>query len=252
MLKKNYTFHFVRKLISKFFLYSKIYTNSIWLNNLIKRKKIDLIFDVGANTGQYALSLRRFGYTKKIVSFEPMKKENEILRKKSIKDNNWLVGWDTTNTNLYDKPIGLGSQNKSLKINKAKNSVSSSIMLINKSHTDVEPNSKTSGKEKIKVIKLDKIFNHYSKKKNRILLKIDTQGYEYEVLAGAIKSLKYISVIQLELSLVNLYKNQKKWLDIISFLQKRNFKVIKFFDGFEDKKTNETLQIDCIFIKKDD
>ena len=122
------------------------------MNNLIKRKKIDLIFDVGANIGQYALSLRRFGYTKKIVSFEPMKKENEILRKKSIKDNNWLVGWDTTNTNLYDKPIGLGSQNKSLKINKAKNSVSSSIMLINKSHTDVEPNSKTSGKEKIKVI----------------------------------------------------------------------------------------------------
>jgi FkbM family methyltransferase len=249
-MMKKYFFYLVRKLIGKFFLYSKSYTNSIWLNNLIKRKKIDLIFDVGANTGQYALSLRRFGYFKKIISFEPMKRENEILRERSTKDSNWLVGFDTTSAIFYNEPIGLGSQNKSLKINIAKNSVSSSIKLINKNHTDVEPNSKTNGIEKIKIIKLDKIFNHYFKKKNKVLLKIDTQGYEHEVLVGAINSLKYISIIQLELSLINLYKNQKKWIDIISFLQKRNFKVIKFLEGFEDKKINEILQIDCVLIRK--
>ena len=72
----------------------------------------------------------------------------------------------------------------------------------------------------------------------------DTQGYEYEVLKGSIKSLKHINLIQIELSLVNLYKNQVNWLKVLNFLEKKNFRVIKFFDGFKNKKNNEFLQID--------
>ena len=41
------------------------------------------------------------------------------------------------------------------------------------------------------------------------MLKIDTQGYEWEVLQGSKKSLGKIKAIQVELSFEDLYQNQK-------------------------------------------
>ena len=56
---------------------------------IINQFKIDLIFDIGANVGQYAMLLRKLGYKNQIVSFEPMKKEFNILKNKSINDSFW-------------------------------------------------------------------------------------------------------------------------------------------------------------------
>ena len=138
---------------------------------------------------------------------------------------------------------------KNQKIYNSKNSVSSSLKKINPIHTNADPKSKIIGTEIVKVKKLDDIFNNYYKKNKNILLKIDTQGYEYEVLKGSIKALKHINLIQVELSLINLYKNQVNWLEVLNFLEKKNFRVIKFFDGFKNKKNNEFLQIDCLLKK---
>ena len=42
---------------------------------LLDSYSIDLILDVGANTGQYAARMRGIGYAGEIVSFEPMRAE---------------------------------------------------------------------------------------------------------------------------------------------------------------------------------
>jgi len=48
---------------------------------LLKHNKIDLIFDVGANTGQYARELFSLGYKGKIVSIEPLSEAyNQLLK----------------------------------------------------------------------------------------------------------------------------------------------------------------------------
>src|SRR4051794_39241980 len=92
-------------------------------NDLVRRMKIvnsweiDVLFDIGANVGQYAKIMRELGYKNMIVSFEPMKKAFEELKIKSSKDSNWLA-------NNY----GLGSQNSKSIINVALNSKSSSIL----------------------------------------------------------------------------------------------------------------------------
>ena len=231
---------FFRKLISKFFLYSKIYTDYIWINNFLKNNLITTVIDVGANTGQYALTLRRFGYHKKIISFEPGLVAHSKLLFNSKKDNNWKI---------YKK-VGLGCNNFYEKLNISGNSVSSSFRPMNRLHITKEPSSKYIDSEQVKIIKLDDIFKKFYKKSKNIMLKIDTQGYEFEVIKGSVNSLKFIKCIQVELSFVELYKNQAHWLKTIKYLEKNHFQVVKVIEGFKDKKNQHILQADFFFINK--
>ena len=73
----------LRNFVSKGYRYSKIYSEAILLNHYLNHNNISIVLDVGANTGQYALSLRRFGYNKKIISFEPQLKEYKKILKNS-------------------------------------------------------------------------------------------------------------------------------------------------------------------------
>ena len=76
------------------------------LNNLITKLEINLIFDVGANEGQFAKKIIENGYKGKIISFEPLNDPYEKLVLKSSKFENWKV-----------EKLSLGSENKNSEIN---------------------------------------------------------------------------------------------------------------------------------------
>ena len=145
-----------RKLISKIYSYSKIYLDCFWLNKFIKNNSITLILDVGANSGQFALSLRRFGYKKKILSFEPGHDAFQKLLKNSERDNKWSV---------FDK-VGLSNKSGKVKLNISKNSVSSSLKSIKQIHKIHQPDSKYIKSEVTRILKLDNIFKKFYKKRN--------------------------------------------------------------------------------------
>lgn len=239
MLIENLKFYY-RYLVNRFSKYPIIYNNSFNLQKILNHFHINKVIDVGAYTGTYAQSLRRFGYKGKIISFEPVKKSYDILLENSSKDKNWIV---------YEK-IALGSKKSKVKINISKKSDSSSILKIKKRHVKLEPSSKIISQEEVKLDKLDNILKNFNIKKDSCLLKIDTQGYEYEVLQGAKKNLKKFKLIQLELSLVELYSKQKKIEKIINFLKKNKFETWCIFPGFRDKKNGQLLQYDIILHKK--
>src|SRR5215471_3218540 len=58
---------------------------------LLKHFGINLVFDVGANIGQYGAEMRSLGYRGRIVSFEPLSREFEVLRKRAENDALWKV-----------------------------------------------------------------------------------------------------------------------------------------------------------------
>jgi len=209
------------------------------LSFLLSKLKIDTALDVGANEGQFAKKLRNIGYKEKIISFEPLSKVFYNLKKESDKDKNWQVF-----------NIAVGDQDGETIINESNYSLSSSILPMSKLHLEAKKNSNYIGKQKASIKKIDTFIDSENLIKNNLFLKIDTQGFEYQVINGSIKNLKNIRAILCELTLVELYEGQKLWLEIVELLAANNFEIWSLEKGFQNSKNKQILQIDCIFLNK--
>ena len=208
--------------------------------NVLIEKKIDILFDVGANAGQYAQDARRQGYKGKIISFEPLLEAHNQLIENSKKDPLWIV----------HKRTALGSRSEFRIINVSENSYSSSFLKITQKLLSNTPDTRYIKKINVEITTLDSVFHFYVKKSDKVFLKIDTQGFESEVLKGSVKSLKNISGIQLEMSTEPLYQKQKTYEYFLTFLKKYNFRLWSIIPGYWNTKTGQMLQFDGIFIKK--
>ena len=210
------------------------------MKQFFQDNNFDVVFDVGGNVGQFGGVLRKeMGYKKKIVSFEPMATAFEKLNRRANADPNWTA-WH----------CGLGNSSGSNTINVAGNSASSSLYDMLPRHSNAAPSSVMVDQEAIDVKRLDDIFNEIAQPSDKILLKIDTQGYEAEVLAGAAESLKHITALQLELSLSPLYDGAPLLEDLIAQARQHGFTPYWFLHGFRDPKTLQLLQIDGLFVRQ--
>jgi FkbM family methyltransferase len=220
-----------------------IYRNTSPQNYIGRRIKllstygIDLVLDVGANSGQYARQLRSFGYANEIISFEPMKEPYEALARSCASDQLWTC-----------RHYGLGENTDTKTIHISGNSVSSSILPMMEEHERHAPRSHVIGEEIIEVRRLDEIEESIAWGKTKTAwLKIDVQGFEDRVLAGASGCLDRIAAIQVELSLRPLYDDQLTIRAMMDLLANYGFDVVAFEPGFSDKETGEYLQVDGIF-----
>ena len=211
------------------------------LKQFIDFHEIDLIFDVGANVGQFGLELRNNGYNKSIVSFEPLLDEYNKLISRAEHDEKWHIHPRTA----------IGAHSGETIINVSKNSVSSSILGINKHHTAAAAQSEYHSSQNVMISKIDDIAPTYLLKSNSLLLKIDTQGYEYEVLKGASHTIKDTKAILCELSLVELYEGQKDWKELLNYMEYHGFDLWSLQPGFCHPDTGQMLQADGIFVRRD-
>lgn len=204
------------------------------------RYGITVILDVGANRGQYAHEVRRLGYKKKIISFEPHASAYTQLQREAMKDDAWIT-----------VQIALGAENKSSVLQMAKNTVSSSMLDMLPIHKEVAPDSVYIAQEHVQVQRLDDIFDEYCTPTDNIFLKIDTQGYEMNVLKGAEKILPHVAGMQLEMALAPLYKDSPLVEDIIAFARSHDFVPVWLDQTLKNAETQQLLQVDGIFLRKD-
>ncbi len=207
---------------------------------LLQHYNIDLVFDIGANKGQYAKGIMDAGYGNNIVSFEPLSSVHNIIKEESKKFSNWKVA----------SRCAIGAKKEEIEINISANSVSSTLLNMLDSHIEGAPESKIIGKEKVQVYPLDEIAKEYLKNSKNIFLKIDVQGFEQEVLKGAKEMLQKSKGIEMEISLIPLYENQN-WLlpQILDFMSSNGFQLMSLAPAFTDNKTGKVLQCNGIFFK---
>jgi FkbM family methyltransferase len=210
------------------------------LYKILSNFSINLVFDVGANIGQFAADLRSTGFKGRIVSLEPLSEAHERLVKYSKSDRNWIVHPRTA----------IGDFEGNVDINVSANSgASSSILEMLDPHITSAPESAYINVENVSITTLDSIIDEYVSYTDEYFVKIDVQGYEWSVLKGANKTLDKAKGLLCEVSLVPLYEGQCLWLEIIEYLCGRGFKVWAIQKGFTDKKTGQALQLNIIFIR---
>ena len=205
----------------------------------LRKFEIDLVLDVGANKGQFASEIRNCGYIGNIVSFEPLSKAHSELLQSSAGDAMW---------DAYPR-CALGDHNGEVEINIAGNSESSSILPMLETHRSAAPESAYQGKESVTVKTLDSVAGQYLARARAPFLKIDTQGFEWQVLDGARDTLPKIKGILVELSLVPLYEGQHLWREVIERLEAEGFILWAFKPVFSDQALGRTLQVDGIFYR---
>jgi FkbM family methyltransferase len=216
------------------------------LNRPLRRRKkllqhfgITKILDVGANTGQYATELRKIKFEGEIISFEPISSVFDVL-KNNMKN-------DSKST---QKNFALGDKNETKTINIAKNLASSSFFSRTKYFEEIANYTEYISEEKVEIKVLDSIFDTLCNADDVVFLKLDTQGYEKNILNGAKESLKKIKGIQIELALKPTYNEQPNFKEIFKIIEEAGFTLYSIEEGFEDENTGRLLEIDGIFFRE--
>lgn len=211
------------------------------IQKFLKTHKTDLIFDIGANTGQFAKQTIQMGYDGRIVSFEPLTAAWNQLVKEASRNRKWAV----------HERCALGATMGSVDVNISGNSYSSSILPMLETHKAAAKNSDYVGIEGAPMVTLDQVAGQYLDPGCSFLIKIDTQGYEGEILKGGTQTLQAAAGVVCELSLVPLYEGQPLWRDIIDSLDEQGFSLWAIQESFSQPYTGQSLQTDAIFQRKE-
>lgn len=219
--------------------YNAVESQQARLFKLLAGHGINLVLDVGANDGGYGRLLRAGGYQGEIISFEPLEKMHRALTVVSDGDARWHVA----------PRMALGAEDGEVEFNVAQNTTSSSVLPILELHTQAAPESQYVAVEKVPLRRLDRVNHPALRRECTLLLKVDTQGYEMQVLHGAEGLLPMIRGVQLELSLTPLYAGQSLYREIIDWLALRGFELWNVIPGFVNPDTGRLLQFDGVFFR---
>jgi FkbM family methyltransferase len=200
------------------------------------RKGIDVVFDVGANVGQYGQKLRAGGYRGRIVSFEPLPRPFEVLDRLAQHDAAW---------NCLQLALGETAQQTTMNVYGKE---SSSLLHLNNRMAQAL-GLKPGGLETVTVCRLDDVVDDVAEPDSSIFLKLDVQGFELQVLRGAEEHLSRVQGIEAELSLAPVYDGQALFGEVVDHLEKRDFRMIWLERILLDPQTRDLLQVDGLFIR---
>ena len=218
-----------------------------WIKFLKKNKynSFKILIDIGAHKGESIKLFSKNFIIKKIISFEASPINFKYLKKK-IEENKQRYN----NTEIVLENIALGAEDKIIEFNQFNESSSSTIKEIDKESKyykrkfrliNFMNKQKVYQEFEIKIVKL----KDYIKRENiqKVdFLKIDTEGYEYEVLLGLETKIQLVGTIMFEHHYDNMIKKDYTFRNINDLLVKNNFKKI-YKSKMPFRKTFEYIYI---------
>ncbi len=215
---------------------------AIHLGQLLARLQVDCVFDVGANVGQYRDFLREKVYfTGEIVSFEPVARHVEILRRRARSDRRWRI-----------EPYALGSAPGTAGINVMKSDQFSSFLEPdNAAVPGFAGLNEAAHVETVEIRTLDQVMPELQAAMGfqRPYLKLDTQGFDLEVLCGGLTMLPWIPALQTEASVIGIYKDMPSYVDTIRFLNERGFEISGLYPISRDESLR-LIEFDCVMVNR--
>lgn len=173
-----------------------------------------VIYDIGAACGEFSSALSKVRSVVKIHAFEPQpdsyfKLKEKLKANQKVQAHNIALGQTYSKLDMY--------------INNWSNS--SSLLPLAKETNEIINGIETQHKIEVEVFPLD----DYVETNNLALpniIKIDVQGFEYEILKSGKNCIRHAEYCILELSFKTLYENSPLFDDLYQFMRDNNFQLI--------------------------
>lgn len=207
--------------------------------SVLRHYRVDCVFDVGANIGQYGRGLREQGYRGRIVSFEPVPDMAEKLRAVAAEDPDWHV-----------HEMALGREDGTAEINVVPGSMSSLLGASEFGNTRYKRFQKTRT-ETITLGRLDGLMDEAlaGLENPRPYLKMDTQGFDLEAYAGAGKRITEFVGLQSEVALMQIYEGMPRMAEAIAVYEADGFEVTGMYPVTREESTGRVLEFDCVMAR---
>lgn len=210
------------------------------MGDLARDLQVEWLLDVGANHGQFGSLMRRAGYQRRIVSLEPVGDAFAALQAVAGPDPLWAV-----------EQLAVGAAPGRQVIHVSGNSVSSSLLPMGDRHLELSAESAYTRDEEIEVTTVAAIVAAHGIDPTRTMLKADVQGLESAVLDGAGADLGRYAMLELELSLLELYEGQELLPELLTRITAAGFELWTFFPAYIDKVNKRMWWADGLFVRKD-
>ena len=210
------------------------------LRHVLDACRVDAVVDVGANEGQFGLRLRSIGWRGPVVSFEPVPDAATGLRRVAASSPPWTV-----------HQVALGRERSSRTLRVAGNTEISSFLAPTPAYHDLLPPDQTATSGL--VVDVETLNDAASDDPALVaaraaFLKVDTQGFDLEVLAGAGTFLDRVVAIQSELAVRHIYEGAPGWRESIEVIEAKGFALAGMFPIASDDRLR-LLELDAVFVR---
>jgi FkbM family methyltransferase len=214
---------------------------ALHLSKLFPVYGVDLVLDVGARIGDYGLWLRVNGYSGTIISFEPVSGSFATLSARADADPHW-----------HAIQTALGSVHGTASINVTRQTVFCSFLSPNQfAFDELGDGPEIDYVEEVATNRLDgllpELLERYRSKS--VYLKMDTQGWDLEVLAGATGVLDHIVAFQSEVCVLPIYSGMPALKDSLARFRELQFSLSGLFPVTLDSR-NRVIEFDCVCVRE--
>ena len=234
--------------------YLKVFNREKVLKLLIKGSE-PVIFDVGANFGDTLLEFKEWWPDSEVHCFAPQNECWNDLEKKvsdfgftKVSINKYAVGAELNNSAAFYSHDITSAQSGFHKIN-IDSLDSINLNKLKKANDDSLKKYKETlnHKREVKIVPLSKYMDE--KNINHIdLLKIDTQGFEPDVIEGLEGKLSKVDVVISELMFYDFYEKNVSFFDIEKFLIPAGFHLYDISHISKNPMNGRTDWVDAIYL----
>jgi len=212
---------------------------ALHLAHVFERFKIATVVDVGARYGEFGRFLRSNGYRGRIVSFEPVGSNFDVLNAVVAADSKWAA-----------HQLALSDSSGVRIINVARQSSASSFLAPSPaSIKNFGAESEVSYTEEVSTRTLMDVWSDtVGSPATECFLKIDTQGWDLNVLRGAGTIVDSLPALQIEATFQPLYEGVPTFVDSMNSVLDRGFRVSGLFPVVLDRDM-AVIDLDCVFIR---
>ena len=200
---------------------------------------VNCVIDVGAHEGQYAKQLRAGGYTGRIVSFEPTPEPFAALERAAAADERWTA-----------HRLALGREDGATTMNVVPGTLSS-LLPPTKFGAGRYPKLQEAKEVEVEVRRLDGMLDELldGLKRPRPYLKLDTQGFDLDVFAGAGDRIEGFVGMQSEVALMEIYKGMPRMPEALAAYEDAGFEIAALYPVSRQTRTGRVLEYDAVMVR---